>query len=392
MNVAATTTYEVQFDTSGQELILKGRFRPESAAALRDQLAQFRCEIARLKGTLYLNCKKVSSLNSLALSELLGFSRQVLEEVPELRLKVITSSVVAWGRVLFGVFELLGNRVTVNVYDQDLYPGQGVFENSQFIRVLRNQTKMTWRHERKLLVKHGLQPGMVVADICCGIGDFAQLLWKEHAPSRLVCVDHAKSSLEYARKSAAEFGLDGIEYLYGDAANLLLDDDQFDFVTCRHSLQVFNHPELILKELYRICKPGGIVYITNEKNSHCYGEPRGESIQWTYSEVAKLWSFFEMDIELGPKQLKLLCDCHFEDVRIDQFNVTNRDGGDPQEFAEVIQSWQDCFDSDMAVRRGDGDEWRKRFRQGFQDHIFSILHPQGFASWPIWAASGRKPK
>jgi len=392
MNAVMATTYEVLFDTSGQELVLKGRLRPEKAAELREMLDQFHGEILRLKGTLYLNFKKVSSLNSLALSELLKFSRQLLEELPELRIRVITSSVVAWGRKLFRVFERLGSRVVVEVYDRNLYPGQGVFENAQFIAVLRNQTKMTWRHERKLLAKHGLKPGMVVADICCGIGDFAQLLWKEYAPSRLVCVDHAKSSLEYARSSAADFGLVEIEYLYGDAANLLLDDNQFDFVACRHALQVFNHPELILKELYRICKPGGTVYITNEKNSHCYGEPRGESIQWTYSEVARLWDYFDMDIELGPKQLRLLIDCHFEDVRIDQFNVTNRDGGDPQDFAEVIQSWQDCFDGDMAVRRGDSDEWRRRFRQGFQDHIFSILHPEGYASWPIWAASGRKPR
>ncbi|HUX40509.1 MAG TPA: methyltransferase domain-containing protein [Rectinemataceae bacterium] len=392
MNVKASDSFDIQFDTVGQELIVKGRLRPERATGLRERLAGFENDIHTLKGVLYLNCKKVSNLNSMALSELLAFSRRMLDGMPDLRIKVVTSSVVAWGQKVFGVFESLGDRVSIEVYDQNMYPGQGVFENAQFIRVLRNQTKMTWRHERKLLAKHGLANGMVVADICCGIGDFAQLVWKEYNPSRMVCVDHAKNSLEYARKSAADFGLAEIEYLYGDASNLLLDDDMFDFVTCRHSLQVFNHPEQILKELYRICKPGGVVYITNEKNSFCFGEPRGESIQWTYNEVAKLWDYFEMDIELGPKQLRLLSDCHFEDLKIDQFNVTNRDGGDPQEFAEVIQSWQDCFDNDMAVRRGDSDEWRSRFRQGFQDHIFAILHPLGYASWPVWAASGRKPR
>ena len=71
-------------------------------------------------------------------------------------------------------------------------------------------------------------------------------------------------------------------------------------------LQIFNKPELILKELYRICKPGGRVYITNEKNSHCLGEPRGESIQWTYNEVAKLFAHFNMDVELGPKSRRYL--------------------------------------------------------------------------------------
>lgn len=46
---------------------------------------------------------------------------------------------------------------------------------------------------------------------------------------------------------------------------MLLRDNQFDFVTCRHSLQIFDRPEMLLRELYRICKPGGRVYITNEK-------------------------------------------------------------------------------------------------------------------------------
>ena len=88
-------------------------------------------------------------------------------------------------------------------------------------------------------------------------------------------------------------------------------------VTCRHSLQIFNRPELILKELYRICKPGGRVYITNEKNSHCLGEPRSESIQWTYNEVAKLFEHFEMDVELGPKSRRYLTEAGFDDIRVE---------------------------------------------------------------------------
>ena len=36
-------------------------------------------------------------------------------------------------------------------------------------------------------------------------------------------------------------------------------------------------------------------------------------------------------------------------------------------------------------------EFIERFRQGFRDHIFAALHPKGYAGWPIWVASGRKP-
>jgi ubiquinone/menaquinone biosynthesis C-methylase UbiE len=121
---------------------------------------------------------------------------------------------------------------------------------------------------------------------------------KEFKPSRILALDHSRPSLEYARKVASDFSISGIEYVCGDASEMVIEDNSFDFVTCRHSLQIFDRPELILKELFRICKPGGRVYITNEKNSHCLGEPRGES-------------YFKMDVEFGPKSRRFLMDAGF---------------------------------------------------------------------------------
>ena len=216
------------------------------------------------------------------------------------------------------------------------------------------------------------------------------LLYKEFKPSRLVAMDHSKPSLAYARKVAEEFGIRDIEFTFGDAADMLLDDNQFDFVTCRHSLLVFNRPELIVKELFRICKPGGRVYITNEKNSHCLGEPRGESIQWSYNQVPALYTHFQMDIELGPKQRGLMVDAGFDDVRMESFMVTNLDG-DPQEFADVIRSWEKLFCDKLARQRGDSEEFIAKFRKGLQDHADAALNPKGYAGWPIWVASGQKP-
>ena len=81
-----------------------------------------------------------------------------------------------------------------------------------------------------------------MADICCGIGDFAALVQKEFKPARIVALDHSRSSLAYARRVASEFKISGIEYIYGDASEMLLEDNQFDLVTCRHSLQIFDRP------------------------------------------------------------------------------------------------------------------------------------------------------
>ncbi|CAN7540983.1 methyltransferase domain-containing protein [Mesorhizobium sp. LjNodule214] len=382
--------FKAQYDANSQEFSISGVVRPQAIDELGPSIALLRDAIGRVRGVLYVNVRRLTQMNNAAFH---AFSRIILDACRarlDLRFVVITSSVVGWTSRKFGRLSGIEPNITVEEYDSEFYPGQGFLEDGGFVPILRTQTKMTWRHERAILPRHGMRPGIVMADICCGIGDFAVLVQKEFQPSRIVALDHSRSSLAYARNVAAEFDIKGIEYTYGDASEMLLEENQFDLVTCRHSLQVFNRPELILRELFRICKPGGRVYITNEKNSHCLGEPRADSIQWTYNEVAKLWAHFQMDIELGPKSQRYLTEAGLEDIRVESFMVTNRDG-DPQDFADVIAAWENVYAGEMATKRGDTPAFIRRFRQGFQDHIFAALHSKGYAGWPIWVASGRKP-
>lgn len=359
----------------------------DEIAATVTQLTQ---AIDEARGILYFNVKRLAQMNNTAFH---AFARAFIDACrtrSDIRFVIVTSSVVGWTERMFRHLGNIEPQITVEVYDSKFYPGQTFVEDTSFIPILRTQTKMTWRHERTILPRHGMRPGIHMADICCGIGDFAVLARKEFEPARIVALDHSKASLAYARDVATNFGITDIEYTYGDASEMLLEDNQFDLVTCRHSLQIFNQPDLLLKELYRICKPGGRVYITNEKNSHCLGEPRAQSIQWTYDEVAKLFAHFEMDVELGPKSRRYLTDAGFDDIRVETFMVTDLDG-DPQDFADIITAWENVYAGEMAVKRGDPPEFIERFRQGFRDHIFAALHPKGYAGWPIWAASGRKP-
>jgi ubiquinone/menaquinone biosynthesis C-methylase UbiE len=383
-------SFAARYDENNQEFSLSGTVRPETSSEITDCMAVFERALRHVRGTLYVNVKRLARLNNTGFRILARAMVEACRVRPELRIVVVTSSVVGWATAKFGRLRQVEPRIFVNEYDGHFYPGQSFLEDGGFIPILRNQTRMTWRHERAILPRHGLKDGMSIADICCGIGDFAVLVQREFAPSRLVALDHSKSSLAYARSVAEEFGIHGIEYTYGDAAEMLLDADQFDFVTCRHSLQIFNKPDMILKELFRICRPGGRIYITNEKNSHCLGEPRARSIQWTYSEVAKLFEHFEMDVELGPKSRRYLTDAGFHDIRMESFMVTNLDG-DPQDFADMIAAWENVYVGEMSARRGDPPEFAERFRQGFRDHIHAALHPKGYAGWPIWVASGQKP-
>ena len=390
MTMISKSAFEAGFNENNQEFMISGKLRPRSEAELEGLLQSIVAASANVRGTFYLNVKRLAYLNNIAFRAISRVISEMSGRRLDMKFVIVTSGVLGWSTRKFSVIARHNENVSVAEYDKDFYPGQSFLEDGGFIPILRNQTRLTWRHERGLLSRHGLRPGMEMADICCGIGDFAVLVNREFKPARLLALDHSRSSLDYARKVAADFGMTDIEYVHGDAAELLIADNSFDFVTCRHSLQIFDKPDMILRELFRICKPGGRVYVTNEKNSHCLGEPRADSIQWTYTEVAKLFSHFKMDVEYGPKSGRTLMDTGFEDVKVDTFMVTNRDG-DPKDFAAVIQAWEDVYAGQMARDRGDSAEFIARFRQGFQDHISAALHPKGYAGWPIWAASGRKP-
>ena len=390
MQDTSLSSFRFHFDENNQEFVISGSARPQSRDDIEECLLLMRRHAAQVRGTFYVNVRRLVRLNNTAFNGLATTLVRICRRRPDLDVTITTSSVVGWSTRKFGVLHGRAPNVKVVQYDSEFYPGQTFVEDESFIAVLRRQTTMTWRHEKSILPRHGIAEGMEIADICCGIGDFAVLVRKEFNPAHIVALDHSKASLDYARKVAQDFGVSGIDYVYGDAAEMLLEDNQFDLVTCRHSLQVFDRPGLIVKELYRICKPGGRVYITNEKNSHCLGEPHAQSIQWTYNEVAKLWKYFNMDIEIGPKSRGLLADGGFEDIRMESFMVTNLDG-DPQEFADIVTTWKHLFAEQMSGERGDDEEFRKKFRQGFDDHILAALHPKGYAGWPVWVASGRKP-
>lgn len=383
--------YTIAFNENNQEIVLSGSLRPHDGRDLNADLHSIRLAVASLRGTLNFNCKRLEYMSEHAFHALLELVSGVLHDQPDLRIRLIISSFIAWSAPkLQWLSALHAGRVIVERYDDDFYPGQAVIENLNFIPVLRTQTQIIWRQEQHLLPRHGLRGDLKIADVCCGIGDFAVLVHKAFKPRELVCVDHSKAYLTYARSVLQEYGLVDIDYRMGDAGNLLLPDGHFDFVSSRLSLQIFDKPGQILRELVRVCAPGGRVYLTNETYSKTFGYPRSESISWAYQEASQLFLQKGMDLEFGIKMRRYMLEVGLEDVRIEPLIITT-DNTPSEEFVAVVESWRDYIVNDLAEANDYPADKRERLRLGFEHHIEAIRHPRGFAGWMIWAGSGRKP-
>ncbi|MFI5981854.1 class I SAM-dependent methyltransferase [Streptomyces sp. NPDC051555] len=106
-----------------------------------------------------------------------------------------------------------------------------------------------------------LRPGMSVLDVGCGPGTITADLAELVAPGRVTAVDAAEGVVAQAREYARERGLHGIEFAAADVHALDFPDDSFDVVHAHQVLQHVGDPVRALREMRRVCRPGGIVAV-----------------------------------------------------------------------------------------------------------------------------------
>ena len=108
-----------------------------------------------------------------------------------------------------------------------------------------------------------LRPGLDLLDVGCGPGtitaDLADLAARV-APGRVLGLDVSAEPLAEARAAAAAAGVEA-EFAVGDVYALDLAEDSFDVVHAHQVLQHLTDPVAALREMARVCRPGGVVAI-----------------------------------------------------------------------------------------------------------------------------------
>jgi ubiquinone/menaquinone biosynthesis C-methylase UbiE len=124
--------------------------------------------------------------------------------------------------------------------------------------VLRSHRWRTAANSAAYLLPH-LGPGLDLLDVGCGPGTITLDLARAVAPGLVVGVDAAEGPLAAARAEAAEAGIETVTYAVGDAYALGFDAATFDVVHAHQVLQHLADPVAALREMRRVCRPGGLV-------------------------------------------------------------------------------------------------------------------------------------
>ncbi|PIE35230.1 SAM-dependent methyltransferase [candidate division KSB3 bacterium] len=107
---------------------------------------------------------------------------------------------------------------------------------------------------------YGLSEG-IAADIGTGPGRLGLELAKL-TPMHIQFVDSNQETLETAKANFDTLQPDNTsEFIHADVQNLPMADNTVDFVMSRGSIWFWDKPDMGLREIYRILKPGGIAVI-----------------------------------------------------------------------------------------------------------------------------------
>jgi len=106
-----------------------------------------------------------------------------------------------------------------------------------------------------------------VLDVGCGHGFYSLVFALRNA--KLDGCDLSASDLDAARQTAEGIGVDGrATYLVADGAALPLGAELYDIVVCNCVLEHIVDDHSALAGMYRVLKPGGLLYLTVDNAEH----------------------------------------------------------------------------------------------------------------------------
>lgn len=110
----------------------------------------------------------------------------------------------------------------------------------------------------------GIKPGDRVLEVGVGTGINTSLYPRN---CQVTGIDLSVSMLEKARERVAREGLRNVRLIEMDAARLTFADDSFDIVYAPYLVSVVPDPVQVVREMRRVCRPGGKIIVLNHFRS-----------------------------------------------------------------------------------------------------------------------------
>lgn len=251
----------------------------------------------------------------------------------------------------------------------------------------RLELKTNAEHVKDQLRRIGLHSRMKALDIGCGSGAVTRVMAQLAAPAHVTGVDASGERLAQARSLARGAGYaETLTFIEGVATALPFENETFDFTHARMVFQYAPDPMVILAEMARVTKAGGLIAIADLDGQIERLYPMDSELRADLTDALAILATHGFDPHIGRKLYSLCHQAGLTEIAVFQEpyqvyvagNLTDSDQRNWREKLETATSFLGDVTGDVA-------RWAR-----FRERYLTALHaPDAYYYATLFLVCGR---
>lgn len=254
------------------------------------------------------------------------------------------------------------------------YKHDPMMRDESMARSLHYQAECIWPHEKFYLNKLQMSGHQRVLDVGCGTGIITARLAQEIRFNEVVGVDIIEDRIHQAQRS---FDIENLSFVHTHGGPLPFDDHSFDLVVNRHVLQVIPDPHSMIRDMTRVCRPGGTLYFLAEDYGMLHMADPDSASFWLQSAGAV--RAHQTDLWIGRRLPEILMELGLNRFEVHYISIDTINS-DRNDLVEMFTAWRDGYAAFLSEVNQVSIE---RACEHFNRHIAAALDPKRYLVWHI---------